>query len=457
MMRSRLPLLLSFLAVAPLGAQQPAPARPAAEVVPLDRIVAIVGDEPITMYDLQERMIQDAQATQQPLPTDSAAVAALEKQTLGTMIDEELLLAKAKELKIDVPDADLQNSVNQQIKDVRSRFPSESEYRTALEKAGLGTPDEYRKFLTDQARRTQLLTRVTQKLHEDGKIVPANVTEQEVEDAFNRNKAQLPKREPSVTFRQIVIAPKATDAEKAVARAKAESLLVELKHGADFAQLAKRESMDPGSKDLGGDLGWQRMGNFVPEFDRWLFGPYALPPGKLSPVVETPFGFHIIEVERVNGPQVQARHILIRPHIDSADIARAKLQADTVERLWKSGANFDSLAKKYHDYANKEETSLLTPYPRSQLPEPYQKAFAAAKPGDLVSFQIPGNVPGVPKFVVADLLTSDPGGQQTLDQLRSMIRDRLAEEGGVRRYLDELRKQNYVSVRLGAPLQTSER
>lgn len=457
MMRLRLPLLLSFLAAAPIAAQQPTPARQASQVVPLDRIVAIVGDEPITMYDLQERMLQDAQAAQQPLPTDSAALAAIQKQTLGTMIDEELLLAKAKELKIDVPDADLNNTVDQQIKDVRSRFASESEYRTALEKAGLGTPEEYRKFLMDQARRNELLARVTRKLHDDGKIIPANVTEQDVEQAFNANKDKLPKREPSVTFRQIVIAPQATAAEKAVARAKAESILVELKHGADFAQLAKRESMDPGSKDLGGDLGWQRMGVYVPEFDRWLFGPYALPPGKLSPVVETPFGYHIIEVERVNGPQVQARHILIRPQIDSADIARARLQADSVLKMWKSGANFDSLAKKYNDYAGKEETSLLTPYPRAQLPEPYQKAFANAKPGDIVDFQIPGTVPGVPKFVVANLLTSDPGGDRTLAEMRSMIRDRLAEEGGVRRYLDQLRKQTYVSVRLDAPVQTSER
>lgn len=457
MIRFRLPLLLSFLAVAPLAAQQPAPARQASQVVPLDRIVAVVGDQPITMFDLQERMLQDAQANQRPLPSDSASLAALEKQTLGIMIDEELLLAKAKELKIDVPDADLNNTVDQQIKDVRSRFPSESEYRAELQKAGLGTPEEYRKFLMDQARRTELLTRVTRKLHDDGKIVPANVTEQEVEDAFNRNKDQLPKREASVTFRQIVIAPKPTDKEKAAARAKAESLLVDLKHGADFAQLAKRESMDPGSKDVGGDLGWQRMGYYVPEFDRWLFGPYRLPPGELSPVVETPFGFHIIEVEDVNGPQVKARHILIRPHIDSADIERARLQADTVAKLWKSGANFDSLAKKYHDYASKEETALLTPYPRAQLPEPYQKAFTGRKPGDIVSFQIPGTVPGVPKFVVANLLTTDEGGERTLDEMRSMIRDRLAEEGGVRRYLDSLRKQTYVSVRLDEPVRTSER
>ncbi len=455
MMKSRLPLLLSLVA-APSVAQQPA-ARAATQVVPLDKLVAIVGDQPITMFDLQERMLQDAQASGQPLPSDTVQLVAMEKQTLGLMIDEELLLAKAKELKIEVPDADVNNTVNQQMKDVRSRFSSDAEFRAALAKAGLGTPDEWKRFLTEQVKRQQMLERVTRKLHDDGKIVPANVSEQEVAEAFAKNRDKLPKREAAVTFRQIVVAPKPTEAQKAVARAKAESLLVELNKGADFAQLAKRESMDPGSKELGGDLGWQRMGQFVPEFDRWVFGPYALRPGQLSPVVETPFGFHIIRVDRINGPQVQARHILIRPAIDSADIARAKAEADTVLTQLRAGVNFDTLARKHHDFASKEETALLTPFPRAQLPEAYQKAFTGRKPGDILSFQIPGTVPGVPKFVIANLITVDEGGDRTLDEMRLMIRDRLAEEGGVRRYLDALRKQTYVSVRLDEPTRTSAR
>jgi len=75
--------------------------------------------------------------------------------------------------------------------------------------------------------------------------------------------------------------PRPSPAAKERARAKAESLLVELKTGSDFEKLAKRESMDPGSKDNGGDLGWNRRGRMVAEFDRWMF---ALAPGQLSPV-----------------------------------------------------------------------------------------------------------------------------------------------------------------------------
>jgi len=105
-----------------------------------------------------------------------------------------------------------------------------------------------------------------------------------------------------VTFRQIVIAPQATPKARDAARAKAESILVELKSGADFEKIAKRESMDLQTKETGGDIGWARRGENLPDYDRWLFGTgflAPLPPGQLSPVVELPLGFYIIRVDRV--------------------------------------------------------------------------------------------------------------------------------------------------------------
>lgn len=427
---------------APVAAQQS---------VSLDRIVAVVGDQPITLYDLEQRILQDQQRGVKP-PTDSAQYHAYELQTLNIMVDEELLLQKAKELKIDVPDNDLNTAVDRQIKDIKSRFPSEAEFRTELAKAGLGTPEEYRRMLLDQMRRDQTMQKVMQKLREDNKIIPANVTEEDVKEAFERSRATLPKRPAQVTFRQIVIAPRATPAARDLARAKAESILAEIKRGGDFALLAKRESMDPTTKETGGDLGWARRGAYVPEFERWV---WSLPPGELSPVFESPFGFHIVRVDRVEAGQVKARHILIRPKLDSADLARAHLEADTVAKAWRAGAPFDSLAKKHHDYAAKEETSILDPMPRDSLPEPYQRAFAGKAPNDIVTFEIPDPQRGIPKVVVAQLLTSKEGGDYTLKEMRDLVRNRLADEGGVRRYLDSLRKKTYVSVRLDAPTATA--
>ena len=427
---------------APVAAQQPVPV--AAQHAALDRIVAIVGDQPITRFDLEQRILQEAQRGVRP-PTDSTGLRAYELQTLNTMIDEELLLQKAKELKVDVPDNDLNQTVDRQIRNVRATFPTETQFRSELAKAGLGTPEEYRHMLVEQMRRDETMKRTMQKLREDNKVIPANVSDNDVKEAFERSRASLPKKPASVTFRQVVIAPKPTLAAKNIARVKAESILAEIRRGGDFALLAKRESMDPTTKETGGDLGWARRGQYVAEFERWV---WSLPPGELSQVFESPFGYHIVRVDRVAAGEVKARHILIRPKLDSADLARAHAEADTVARLWKAGAPFDSLAKKHHDYAAKEETSILDPMARDSLPESYQRAFAGKPPNEIVTFEIPDPQRGLPKVVVAQLLTSNAGGEYDLKDMMQLIRNRLAEEGGVRRYLDSLRKRSYVSIRL---------
>src|SRR3712207_5193667 len=150
------------------------------------------------------------------------------------MLDAEVLVQKARDLKVEVPDADLTNSVERQFKQIRDRFSSEAEFRTQLQRAAMGTPEEYRRFLTEQLRRDELQRRAIDKLRQDGKLVQVSVTDAEVAEAFERNKARLPRKEPTVTFRQIVMATQPTAAAKAAARAKAESLLAEIKRGGDF-------------------------------------------------------------------------------------------------------------------------------------------------------------------------------------------------------------------------------
>jgi peptidyl-prolyl cis-trans isomerase SurA len=446
-MRLSLPLVTAaaFVAAAPfvVHAQQKASeltVQP--QAIPLDRVVAVVGDVVITQSNLQEKLIAKRQegAT---VPTDSAGFRTFVLGAVNELVDEELLLTKAKDLKIEVPDADIANTVDKQVKEIRARFTSDAEYRNELSKAGLGTPEEFKRYRLDQVKRSEMISRTVRKLREDGKIVQANVTDAEVEDAFERNKATLPKREASIAWRQIIVAPHPSAAEKERARTKAESLLVELRTGGDFEKLAKRESMDPGSKDNGGDLGWNRRGRMVPEFDRWMF---VLPPGQLSPVIETPFGFHIIRVDRVQPGEVKARHILIAPKVDSLDVQRARLEADSVAAAWKAGAAFDSLAKKHHDFAGAEETTLLTPFPRAQLPSAYQQGFADKKAKDFAVFEIPGAGTVPAKFVVAQIASVEQGGDLTLAEVKERFRSRLAEEGGVKRLMDSLRKQTYVAI-----------
>ena len=420
-------------------------ASPAGEFA-VDRIVAVVGDEPILWSDVQEVLLQRrAQGLQ--LPEDSASYMKLAEQIVNELVDEHLLVQKAKAEKIEVSDQDVTSMVDQQVKTVRDRFQSDAEYREALRANGIGTPEEYRRSLVDQAKKQAMQQRLMSKMRQDGKVVPVAVTEQDVTAAFEKTKDQLPKRPATVTFRQVIVSPRASDAARAKARAKAESLLVEIRKGGNFEQIAKRESMDETTRETGGDLGWNRRGKMVPEFDQMMF---MLPPGQVSPVVETTFGFHIIRVDRVQPAEVKARHILIRPAVDSADVTRAKARADSVATLWRAGASFESLAAKYHD--PDEEKVIAQPFPRTELPPSYATAFEGKGANAITDpFPIEDKQRGVPKFVVAQITSAEEGGEYKVSDLRTNIREQLTEERSVRRFLDGLRKQTYVSVRLREP------
>lgn len=111
---------------------------------------------------------------------------------------------------------------------------------------------------------------------------------------------------------------------------RAERVRAELAGGADFAEVAKRESSDPGSKDNGGDLGTFGRGQMVPAFDAAAF---ALPVGELSQPVLSPFGYHVIQVQERNGDQVKARHILIPVEKSDAELDRFYAKADSLEDL----------------------------------------------------------------------------------------------------------------------------
>jgi peptidyl-prolyl cis-trans isomerase SurA len=435
-------IVAAIVAPIGLGGQTPATlARSVPQALPIDRVVAIVGNQPVLWSDVLTSINQRrAQGLQ--LPTDSAGQAALAHTVLGELVDEEMLVQKAKEMKLEVTDAEIIAAADRQIKQVRSQFASDDEYRNELKKAGLGSPDEYRKSLIEQYRRQNLQQKAFTELRKKAK--PVNITDEEVTAAFERSRSDLQKRPATVTFRQIIVAPHASPASKAKAKAHIDSLLVEIRKGGDFEQIAKRESMDPGTKQLGGDLGWNRRGSgLVPEFEGMMF---ALRPGEVSPVIETAFGYHIIKVDRVQAAEVKARHILIAPVIDSADVAAAKVEADTVAAQWRRGVSYDTLVAKHHDAT--EEKGMLQPFPRDSLPPSYIAALAGAKAGTITDpFQL-ANPRGQPKYAVLQVVTANDAGEFKESEVRDQIRAQLSEERSIRQLLDEMRKQTYVSLRM---------
>src|SRR5687767_9470243 len=150
----------SLVAAALCLASSLAPALARAQETPaqglvVDRVVAVVGNKPILYSSVVEAVnVRRAQGLQ--LPPDSAGQAALLRSIVNDLIDEEVLVQKARAENVEVADADLAATVEAQIKRVRGQFQSEEEFRAELRKAGFGTSEEYRRSLTDEARRNAL-------------------------------------------------------------------------------------------------------------------------------------------------------------------------------------------------------------------------------------------------------------------------------------------------------------
>jgi peptidyl-prolyl cis-trans isomerase SurA len=437
--------IVILAAAVPAAAQvrpEVAQPRPAPGSHVTDGIVAVVGAHPILWTEVLE-VIGQERARGAQLPNDSASAVAFAKNILNQLIDEEVLLQRAAgDTSITVADADVQQTVDRQVQQVRSQFPSDQEFLRQLRQAGFGTQDEYRKWMSDQARRSELQRRVVQKYQQEGKMVKVAVSDQEVNEAYEKAKATFPKRPPAVTFRQLVIPTDASRQALDRARAKAESLLAEIRRGSDFEQVARRESQDSASREQGGDLGWNRRGELVPEFEQMMF---AIAPGQVSPVVHTQYGFHIIKVERSKPSEVKARHILIKPEYAPEDTMRAKARADSALKLWRDGAVFDTLVKKFHD--KDELEASLEPFPREQLPESYRNAIATRAKGEFVGpFPIADKNRGVPKYVVLQLTDVIEAGDYTVEEVRDRMRQQMSQERSFRRLIDQLKKETYVRI-----------
>ncbi len=444
----------ALLCVAPIvslsaqGAVAPSTTRAPADTarskgVQVDGVAAIVGDQVILISEVLAEV--NRRRAGGAAVNNAADLAQLQSRVVEELVEAELLVQKAKSEKIEANDADVTRTLNDNQQKVRSQFQTDVEFRAALKEAGFGSLDEWRKMQTDLIKRDNMQRDLVQKLRRDGKMTAVNVSETEVSDAFTSNKERLPRKEARVGFRQIVIATRPSEGAKQRARAKADSVRAELElHPNDFETIAKKESMDPASRELGGDLGWNRRGRMVAEFDRVMFG---LNPGVISPVFESSFGYHIVRVDRVQPAEVKARHILISWALDSADEKRSKIQADSITTAWRKGASFDSLSVRFHDLAGGEEKTIPE-YPRDSLPQMYRNAIEGHKLHDILDpFPIPSGSSGVNKFVIAEITFLDEAGAYTLPEMRVRIRAQLSEERSMRRLIDALKKQTYISIR----------
>jgi peptidyl-prolyl cis-trans isomerase SurA len=374
--------------------------------------------------------MQQAGTTPPPRPQ-------LEKQVLDRLILQRLQTQRARDMGIQVEEADLNEAL---VKIAERNGLSLEELQATLEAGGIRFED----FREDT--RAQI---VTSRLQNQEVVNKIQVTDQEIDRFLKRESSRLIERE-QVRLQHILIAlpDDATPAQRRDAEAKATRLVAQLRAGADFGQIAARES-DGRNALQGGDLGWFEMGA-VPSLANEL--AFTMAEGEISDPLPSSSGYHIIKMREIKAAtpadvvQTNARHILVRTNeLISDDDAKRRLMQ--LRKRIVDGDDFAALARAHSDdtgsalkggdlgWVNPGDTvpdfeTAMNALPLQGVSEPFQSPF------------------GWHIVQVLERRTQDREGEYMRLKAREALQRRKAEEA-TDDWLRQLRDEAYVEIRLG--------
>lgn len=306
----------------------------------VDKVIAVVDNEIILKSELEYQI--NLLAAQRKIDPKTPA---LREQVLKMLIDEKLVYAQAGLDSIAVSEDEVGKQIEYQISQLTQQYGSkeriEQMYNMSLEKI--------KRELRDDVRKNIMIQKMQEK-----KFGQVESSRREVEEFFAQFKDSLGVIPEKVKISHIFKNPQTSTALKAKYKATAQAILDSLKAGADFAELAKKYSEDPGSATQGGDLGFVKRGVFYPEFES---AAYALKEKQLSEVTESPVGFHIIQLLERRGESIHTRHILIKVKADDeSDLNTIEMLTEIRDSIVRKFGTFAELAKKYSD--DKETVNL---------------------------------------------------------------------------------------------------
>jgi peptidyl-prolyl cis-trans isomerase SurA len=318
----------------------------------VDGIAAVVGNEIILLSEINSTVAQYAIKNKLNLSNNPQLYTELSKKALQNGIDEKLLSIKADEDTIKADEDRVDQALNQQIdymvQQVGSMEKLEEYYGAPIAKI----KKDLRKQIEDSYRIDLLKQR---------RFGGMKISRREVEDFYQNYSDSLPTLPPTVDISHILIQLNPSEESLQEAYSKIEKIKKMLQDGADFAELAKKYSEDPGTASRGGDLGFVNRGDFVKEFEEVAF---ALKEGEISDIVQTQFGFHIIQLLEKKGEKIHARHILVqlKPTQKDEELVIQKLN-EIRNKLINGEATFEEMALQYSDDPNvKEDKGHLGKY-----------------------------------------------------------------------------------------------
>ena len=277
----------------------------------LDKVDAIVNDKIILRSDIENQL-------------DLLSLRGVDEkqnrcQLMKQLVYNKILTTQAISDSLPLANEEVEDELTRKINYFISVAGSQEAFEEYYHKTVDQIKDDYREDIREQ----MLAARMRNKILGDITVTPS-----EVKGFFDKlSKDSLPYFNATIELQQIVMKPRVSFEQQKSAKDKAQGILDRIRKGENFELLANLYSEDIGSAQQGGLLDWAPRGTYVKEFEGAAF---KLKAGEVSDLVETPFGFHIIEMIERRGDMIQVRHILTRPQSTSKDAEFAQNKLDSV-------------------------------------------------------------------------------------------------------------------------------
>src|SRR5258706_398947 len=316
-------LVLAFCLTVPQAFSQPAV---------IDEVVAIVGNHIIKKSDVEKQYLQ--YISQGNTETGGLRCAIIENLLL-----QKLLVQQAAIDSVDVNDSQVESELDKRIRYFVKQIGSEQLLEEYYKEPIAKIKEDFRKMVKDQLLVQTMQGKITKEI---------SATPSDVRNYFSNFPADsLPYMNAELEVAHIVLKPRVSEQKKIEIKERLEEYTKKIIGGEDVSGYAALYSADRTTAKKGGELGFFERGDMVPEFEAAAF---KLKPGEISNVIETKYGFHILQLIERRGNQINVRHILLQPEVDAEESAKATAKLDSIAKLIRgSSMKFEEAAEKFSE------------------------------------------------------------------------------------------------------------
>ena len=411
----------------------------------IDEVVWVVGDEAILKSDVESERL-NAQYEGRKFDGDPYCV--IPEQ----LAVQKLFLHQAEIDSIDVAEADVLTELEWRINYIIDQIGSKEKMEEYYNK----TSTQIREMLRENIRNEKTVRKMQQEIIGDIKIVPADVRR------YFKNLPQdsIPYIPTQVEVQIVTLEPKIPQEEiERVKKALRDYTDQVTKGEISFSTLARLYSEDEGTRRRGGELGFMGRGQLVPEYANVAFN--LQDPAKVSKIVESEFGFHIIQLIEKRGDRINTRHILMKPKVEEKDLEASLLRLDSIAKdIRNAKFSFDEAATFISQDKDTKNNNGLMANPNSgtarfemqelaQVSQEVAKVVEGLNVGEISEPFSMINSKGKEICAIVKLKSRIDGHKATIaedyQRLKSIVQAKLGEEK-IEKWIVEKQKSTYVRI-----------